>query len=190
VIIHQPVADPTRLLGAWGRRPADRLASGLGAWLDDRFHLVRRPWVEGAWLSGVVVVPGGTWTLADLAGAGKFRKRNDHWYRWQPSTRSWVPWGAEEVAAGRLAGHRLERTLDAAGLPATVQPVLVTGSKTDVSWDEGQRPGVLVHRQDGAASLAALMTRDEVLTRFQVERITALLDPHQPLPRPGDPGPA
>jgi len=186
VIIHQPAADPARLLGPWGRRPADRLATALGACLDDRFHFVRRPRVEGTWLAGAVVGPGGTWTLADLAEAGRFRKRNGHWYRWNTSTDSWVPWEAGAVTEARLAGHRLERTLDRAGLPSAVEAVLVTGSRTTVTCDGGERAGVHVHAQSGAEELASRMSR-RILTPAQVGRIVALLDPRRPVPA-GIPG--
>lgn len=184
VIIHQPVADPSRLMGAWGRRPAHRLASGLAAWLDDRSHLVRRPRVEGEWLAGVVVGPGGSWTLADLTQVGRFRKRNGHWYRWNAGTESWVPWEAAEVTAARLAGHRLERTLDRAGLPDMVEPVLVIGARSDVSWDADQHPGVHVVGQADPEDLASRMSDRRVLTLNQVARIVAVLDPRAPLPAP------
>jgi len=181
VIIHQPAADPARLLGPWGRRPTDRLGSGVGAWLDDRFHFVRRARVEGTWLAGTVVGPGGTWTLADLAETGRFRKRNGHWYRWNTATESWVPWEAAAVTEARLAGHRLERTLDRAGLPSAVEAVLVTGARTTVTCDAGQRAGVHVYAQSDAEELASRMSR-RVLTPGQVGRIVAVLDPKRPLP--------
>ena len=182
VIIHQPLADPSRLLGAWGRRPADRLAAGLAAWLDDQYHLVRRPLVEGEWLAGVVVGPGGSWTLADLTEAGRFRKRNGHWYRWNSSTDSWVPWEAVAVTAARLAGHRLERALDRAGLPSTVEPVLATGARSDVTWDADQQPGVHLQPQAAPEDLARRMTAQRTLTAHEVARIVAVLDPRAPLP--------
>jgi len=184
VIIHQPVTDASRLLRRWGRRPADRVAAGLGTWLDNRFHYVRRPRVEGKRLAGAVIGPGGTWILADLSEAGRYRKRNGHWYRLNPGTESWVPWEAGAVTEARLAGHRMERTLERAGLPAVVEPVLVTGSRTSVTWDVDQRPGVHVHPHSGAEELAARMSRDRVLTPTQVTRIVALLGPHPPRPGP------
>jgi hypothetical protein len=56
----------------------------------------------------------------------------------------------------------------------------VSGSG-DLTWEDDQRPGVHVH--DELDRLAARITRDEVLTPAQVDRIVALLDPRQPLPR-------
>jgi hypothetical protein len=40
-----------------------------------------------------------------------------------------------------------------------------------------------VHVHDDLERLAARITRDDVLTRTQVDRIVALLDPRQPLPQ-------
>jgi hypothetical protein len=181
VIIHQPVANPSRL-GAWGRRPADRLATGLAAWLDDHHHLVRRPRVEGEWLAGVVVGPGGSWTLADLIEVGRFRKRNGHWYRWNSGTESWVPWEAAAVTAARLAGHRLERALDRAGLPSEVEPVLAIAPRSEVTWDADQEPGVHVQSQASPEDLANRMSDRQRLKEIDVARIVALLDPRVPLP--------
>ena len=69
----------------------------------------------------IVVGPGGTWTILRAGLHGRFRKRNGHWYRWNRSTDSWIPWDAEAVNEARLTGHRLELYLERATLPASVE---------------------------------------------------------------------
>ena len=51
----------------------------------------------------------------------------------------------------------------------------------DVSWERDQTPGI--HVEGDLERLAARIVRDEVLTPAQVDRIVALLDPRQPMPR-------
>ena len=51
----------------------------------------------------------------------------------------------------------------------------------DVSWERDQAPGINV--EGDLERLASRIIRDEVLTPAQVDRIVALLDPRQPLPR-------
>jgi hypothetical protein len=172
-----------------GPLAGDRVAATLARRLDDGYHYFRHvvP-AAGPAIDAIVVGPGGTWTISRAELHGRHRKRNGHWYRWNRSTESWIPWDAREVQSARLAGHRLELVLERAGLPATVEPCLVIAGRGELTWDEGQRPGVHVHDQLDA--LAARIARDEVLTPAQVDRIVALLDPRQPLPRlaPSTPG--
>ena len=166
----------------------DRLASALGRRLDDGFHYFRGVRAGGpSAIDAVVVGPGGTWTLSRAELGGRARKRNGHWYRWNRSTESWVPWDAAPVNQARLAGHRLELYLERAGLPATVEACLLA-SGGELSWDPDQRPGI--HVYDDLERLAARIGQDEVLIPQQVDRIVALLDPRQPLPRlaPSAPG--
>ena len=139
-------------------------------------------------IHAVVVGPGGTWTLRFGDERGGFRKRNGHWYRWNGSTESWVPWEAQPVTEARLAGRRLLLYLERAGLQAAVEPCLVVSSATQVSWEPDQRPGVHVHGDP--TELAMRIARDERLTRSQVDRIVALLDPRQPIHQlaPSTPG--
>lgn len=160
---------------------SDRLAVGLGRVLDDGYHYLRRVPLGSERVDAVVVGPGGTWTISSGHESGRFHKRNGHWYRWNRSTDSWVPWAANDVMDARLAGHRLELHLDRAGLPASVEPVLLVAPEVVLDWEPTERPGVHVHGD--IARLAARIGRDEVLTPAQVDRIVALLDPRQPLPR-------
>jgi hypothetical protein len=164
-----------------GAVSADRLSSTLGRRLDDRFHYVRhvRPGTAAP-IDGVVVGPGGTWALVRADLHGRFRKRNGHWYRWNRSTESWIPWDARPITETRMAGHRLELLLERASLPSTVEACLVV-SGGEVDWEKDQRPGIHVHRD--LDLLARRVARDEVLLPAQVDRIVALLDPRQPVPR-------
>src|SRR5215208_2856308 len=104
----------------------DRLATALGRRLDDGYHYFRN--VAPAAMEpieAVVVGPGGTWTMLRSSIGGRFRKRNGHWYRWNRSTESWIPWDARPAHEARLAGHRLELYLERAGLPAVVEACLL-----------------------------------------------------------------
>ncbi|TMB84206.1 MAG: hypothetical protein E6J39_04595 [Chloroflexi bacterium] len=160
----------------------DRVAAGLGRHLDDAYHYVRHPSPPGIDpIDAVVVGPGGTWALTVAHERGRFRKRNGHWYRWNGSTESWIPWDAVPITVARLAGHRLELFLERAGQPPAVEACLIAQDGTDVTWEADQRPGVHVHAV--FAKLARRIVRDEVLSDTQVDRIVALLDPRQPLPR-------
>lgn len=178
MIVHQPSSRPQRLWihGLTG----DRVASALGRRLDDGYHYVRRVSPGGAAPIDIVVVgPGGTWALTQGTLHGRFRKRNGHWYSWNRSTESWIPWDARPIVGTRLAGHRLELVLERAGVPAAVEACLVVPRAAEVDWEEGQRPGIHVHRE--LDRLARRIRRDVVLTAAQVDRIVALLDPRQPL---------
>ena len=158
------------------------MGSVLGRRLDDGYHYFRNVAPAGMTpIEAVVVGPGGTWTLVRTAIGGRFRKRNGHWYRWSKTTSSWIPWDAHPVHDARLAGHRLELYLERATLPAIVEACLVTEDGTEVGWERDQTPGI--HVEPDVEKLAAKIARDEVLTPAQVDRIVALLDPRQPLPR-------
>ena len=128
-----------------------------------------------------MVGPGGTWTILRAGQNGRFRKRNGHWYRWNRSTDSWIPWDARPVNEARLAGHRLELYLERATQPCVVEACW-SRSPAWTSAGSGTRRPASTSRGD-LERLAARITRDEVLTPAQVDRIVALLDPRQPLPR-------
>ena len=180
MIIHRHLSRLHRL--ALPTPAIDRLAASLGKHLDDRFHFLAGVMSGGrAALDAVVVGPGGTWAISIHAERGRFRKRNGHWYRWNRATESWVPWQAESISAARLAGHRLERYLERAMLPSAVEACLLTRRGVQIEWEAGQRPGVRIEREP--EDLAARIARDASLSAGQVERIVALLDPRQPLPR-------
>jgi hypothetical protein len=159
-MISHPLKDRSSRFGLRGISPfgADRVASALARRLDDRHHYFRHVAPAGTQpIEAVVVGPGGTWTLQRATEAGRFRKRNGHWYAWNKSTESWMPWDALPVHEARLAGQRQELYLERAAQPVSVESDL--------------------------EKLATRMDRDEVLTAAQVDRIVALLDPRQPLPR-------
>jgi hypothetical protein len=159
----------------------DRLASALGRRLDDAYHYFRNVAPAGITpIETVVVGPGGTWAMLQANVGGRFRKRNGHWYRWNRSTESWIPWDARPVNEARLAGHRLELYLERAGLPAAVEACLLTDGGTEVTWERDQQPGI--HVEPDVERLAVRIAREDVLTSAQVDRIVALLDPRQPLP--------
>ncbi|HSM37944.1 MAG TPA: hypothetical protein VK838_01340 [Candidatus Limnocylindrales bacterium] len=165
-----------------GALATDRLAGPLGRRLDDGFHYFRGIRAGGTSpIDAVVVGPGGTWTLLRTELRERVRRRNGHWYRWNRSTESWIPWDALAVNEARLAGHRLELFLERAGLPAVVQACLLVSGGGSISWDPDQRLAIQVH--DDLEKLASQIARDEVLTPAQVDRIAALLDPRQPLPQ-------
>jgi len=159
----------------------DRVAGFLVRRLDDDYHYFHGVRAGGTAVQAVLVGPGGTWTLTRTDLRGRVRKRNGHWYQWNGSTESWVPWDAIPLNEARLAGHRLELYLERAGLPAAVEACLLVSGGGEISWDRDQRPGVHVHGE--LEQLAKRIARDEVLTAAQVDRIVALLDPRQPLPR-------
>jgi hypothetical protein len=160
----------------------DRLAHALGRRLDDGYHYFRRVPAGGhPPIEAVVVGPGGAWTITHANVSGRFRKRNGHWYRWNRSTESWVPWEAAPVHQARLAGHRLELYLERATISAEVHATLLAQHGAEISWEADQSPGV--HVQTETDALCARVARDEELTAAQVDRIVALLDPRQPLPR-------
>lgn len=183
MIIHPIPTRPNRFqIRGIAALAGDRLAPVLARRLDDGFHYFRgvRPAGAGP-IDAVVVGPGGTWTLSRAELRDRVRKRNGHWYRWNRSTESWVPWDAVPVNEARLAGHRLELYLERAAISIVVEPCLLISGGGQITWDPDQRPGVHVH--DEPERLAARIARDDVLEPSQVDRIVALLDPRQPLPR-------
>lgn len=181
MIIH-PLPSRSRRFAIPGLSVADRLGTALAPRLDDGHHYLRAVSIGGARASDAILVgPGGTWALTFGVERGRFRKRNGHWYRFHRSTESWVPWDAQPVTDARLAGHRLEQYLERAALAAAVKPCLFTVRDMEVTWEADQRPGLEVH--DDGERLAERIARDEILTPPQVDRIVALLDPRQPLPR-------
>ena len=94
--------------------------------LDDDYHWFRSIAPGGIpVIDAIVVGPGGTWTLTMAGERGRYARRNGHWYRWNRSTESWVPWDANPITAARLSGRRLSLYLERAGLPAPVEPILV-----------------------------------------------------------------
>jgi hypothetical protein len=161
----------------------DRLSSALGGRLDDDYHWFRNV-TPGASepVDAVIVGPGGTWTLTLAGERGRFSRRNTgHWYRLHRGTGSWVPWDPVPITAARLAARRLSLYLEGAGLPATVDAVLVPPPDMSVELARGDDIGLVV--EPDADRLAALASREARLTSTQVDRIVALLDPRQPLPR-------
>ncbi len=180
MVIHRPTSPSLRL--ALPRAGGDRLSGPLGRRLDDRFHYLRHVLAGGKEpIEAVMVGPGGTWALTLRADHGRYRKRNGHWYRHSDATDSWVPWDAGPITATRLGGRRLEMYLERATLPSAVTACLVPPRGVEIEWDSGQRPGIQVIRD--ADALAAGIAAGGSLTKNQVERIVALLDPRQPLPR-------
>jgi hypothetical protein len=180
MVIHRPNAPSLRL--ALPRGGGDRLSAPLGRRLDDRFHYLRQVLAGGKEpIEAVVVGPGGTWALTLRAEPGRYRKRNGHWYRHSHATDSWVPWDAAPITAARLGGRRLEMYLERATLPSSVTACLVPPRGVEIEWEAGQRPGIQVIRDLDA--LAGAISASGSLTKAQVERIVALLDPRQPLPR-------
>jgi len=180
MILHPP-SRPRRFgLGALGQH--DRLAGALSRRLDDAHH-----WLPDVTpgssepIDAVLVGPGGTWAITTRGERGRFTRRNGHWYRWNRSTDSWVPWDATPVTATRLAARRLSLYLDRAALPDAVEAVLVPPADMSVEPWAGEPFGLVIERDpDG---LAARALGEERLTGPQVDRIVALLDPRQPLPR-------
>ena len=172
-----------RRLGIPGLSTGDRLAVALGRLLDDDYHWFRAVAPGGMEpIDAVVVGPGGTWTLTIDGERGRFARRNTgHWYRWNGSTGSWVPWDPTPITHARLAARRLALYLEGAGLPATVAPILVPPSGMTIDVPRGEEIGVMV--EASSERLARAMSAQELLSQAQVDRIVALLDPRQPLPR-------
>lgn len=180
MVIHRPISSSLRL--ALPRPGGDRLSGPLARRLDDRYHYLRRVMAGGKEpIEAVVVGPGGTWALTLRAHEGRYRKRNGHWYHWSTATESWIPWDAAPITNARLAGRRLEMYLERATLPSAVTACLAPTRGVEIEWDTGQRPGVQVIRDVDA--LATRIAAGGSLAKGQVERIVALLDPRQPLPR-------
>ena len=167
------------LLHLGGREP---LADGFARRLDDDWHWFRRVAVGGGDpIDAVIVGPGGTWTLTTSGERGRFARRNGHWYRWNRSTDSWVPWEPQPITTARLAARRLALYLERAGLRGEVRAVLVPPGEMSVEATPGEPIGILVERE--VDRIAPHVTAEPVLSQQQVDRIVALLDPRQPLPR-------
>jgi hypothetical protein len=180
MILHP--AARSRRLGIPGLQHPDRLAATLGRRLDDGFHWFRSV-VPGSGdaIDAVLVGPGGTFAITLSGERGRYARRNGHWYRWNRSTESWVPWTAAPVTAARLAGHRLSLYLERATLPSTVTGVLCSPVEMELTAGAGEQLGIVAERDPDR--LAALASSEEALSPQQVDRIVALLDPRQPLPR-------
>jgi hypothetical protein len=180
VISHTTVRSGRLSLG-W-LTSSDRLADAIGRRLDDAYHWFRHVAPGGIEpVEAVLVGPGGTWAISTAGERGRFTRRNGHWYRWNRSTESWVPWDAVPITAARLAARRLSLYLERASLPGAVQPLLLPPAEMAVLREPGQEPGLIIEREPDR--LAALVSAEERLTQPQVDRIVALLDPRQPLPR-------
>jgi hypothetical protein len=180
MIIHP--THRSRRLGIPGLPHGDRMASSLGRRLDDGYHWFRAVSPGGMEaIDAVLVGPGGTFAITTTGARGRHARRNGHWYRWNRSTESWVPWDAAPIASARLAGRRLSLYLERAALPAEVSAALVPYTEMEVEVPRGEDIGVIVEAD--ADRLAGLASAEEVLSQQQVDRIVALLDPRQPLPR-------
>lgn len=178
-----------RRLGPVALPRHDRLAEHLARLLDDAHHWFRDVAPGGMEpLDAVLVGPGGTWAITTHGERGRFTRRNGHWYRWNRSTESWVPWDAAPITAGRLGARRLSLYLERAALPAAVEAALLPPADMAIEPWQGEDPGIVVEREPDR--LAARVLAEERLSQSQVDRIVALLDPRQPLPRlaPSTPG--
>jgi hypothetical protein len=180
MIIHQ--SSRSRRLGLPSLPHGDRMASGLGRRLDDGYHWFRTVAPGGMEaIDAVLVGPGGTFAITAAGERGRHARRNGHWYRWNRSTESWVPWEAAPITTARLAGRRLSLYLERAALPADVSSILVPPAEMDVEVPRDDQIGVIV--EPDTDRIATLASVGEVLSQQQVDRIVALLDPRQPLPR-------
>jgi hypothetical protein len=180
MILHQ--TSRSRRLGPIGLPSHDGLGRALARRLDDDHHWFRSVAPGGIEpIDAVLVGPGGTFALTVAGQRGRFSRRNGHWYRWNRSTESWIPWEPAPITATRLAARRLGLYLERAALPSEVTPVLVPPESMSVTAGPGEQLGVVAERDP--ERLAALATAEERLTQPQVDRIVALLDPRQPLPR-------
>jgi hypothetical protein len=167
----------------------DHLADALTRRLDDDWHWFRHVAPGGVQpIDAVLVGPGGTWAISEGGERGRFARRNGHWYRWNRSTESWVPWEPVPITAARLAARRLGLYLERAALPGDVRAVLVPPEAMSVQVEPGDGIGLTVDREP--ERVAALALAESVLTQPQIDRIVALLDPRLPLPRlaPSTPG--
>ena len=180
MILHS--ASRSRRLGLPGLPSGDRLGAALARHLGDEHHWFRAVAVAGPErIDAVLVGPGGTFTMSEAGERGRFARRNGHWYRWNRSTDSWVPWEPAPVTRARLAGRRLSLFLEAAVLPNAVQALLVIPRDMEIEVPAGDPIGLTVEADP--ARIARLATTEERLSQAQVDRIVALLDPRQPLPR-------
>lgn len=180
MILHP--ASRSRRLGFSMLASSDRLAATLGGRLDDDYHWFRSIAPGGIEvIDAVIVGPGGTWAITIVGERGRFTLRNGHWYRWNRSTDSWVPWDAAPITAARLAGRRLALYLERAGVPASVEALLVPPPDMEVVLELRETLGLSV--EPDTSRLAALVSAEDRLSQAQVDRIVTLLDPRQPLPR-------
>ena len=180
MIIHP--TSRSRRLGIPGLPHGDRMAGVLGRRLDDGYHWFRSVAPGGMEaIDAVLVGPGGTFAITTRGERGRHTRRNGHWYRWNRSTDSWVPWEAVPITTARLAGRRLSLYLERAALPPSVSSVLAPPAEMEVELPRGEEIGIVV--EGDAERLATLASADDVLSPQQVDRIVALLDPRQPLPR-------
>lgn len=180
-MIRHPSSRSNRL-GILGLGSRDAIADALARRLDDDWHWFRHVSPGGIEsIDAVLVGPGGTWTITEAGERGRFTRRNGHWYRWNRSTESWVPWDAASITAARLAARRLGIYLERAALPGAVDGVIVPSPAMSVELAPGDSIGVLVEREP--ERLATAVSGRSVLSRQQVDRIVALLDPRQPLPQ-------
>ena len=181
MILHPP--SRSRRLAIPGLSAGDRVSSALGRRLDDDYHWFSHVGSGGpVAIDAVVVGPGGAWTLSFGGERGRFTRRNTgHWYRLNRSTGSWVPWEPAPITAARLAARSLALVLEGAGVEAAVAGVLVAPTDMSVEVPRGDDIGLEIEADPDR--LAALVSREERLTLAQVDRIVALLDPRQPLPR-------
>ena len=92
-----------------------------------------------------------------------------------------MPWDPAPITASRLAARSLALVLERAGVDGTVDGVLVAPPDMSVEIPRGDDIGLRVEADPDR--LGALVSREERLTLAQVDRIVALLDPRQPLPR-------
>lgn len=169
-------------LGILGMGSRDQLADALTRRLDDDWHWFRQVSPGGILaIDAVLVGPGGTWAITVAGERGRFARRNGHWYRWNRSTESWVPWEPAPITAARLAARRLSLYLERAGLPADVVAVLAPSADMAVQVEPSDPIGLLVEREP--ERLTGRMTSEPLLSQQQVDRIVALLDPRQPLPQ-------
>ncbi len=180
MILHP--ASRARRLGPFGLPGSDRLGRALGPRLDDGWHWFRSVAPGGIEpIDAVLVGPGGTFALTMAGERGRFTRRNGHWYRWNRSTESWVPWEPAPITATRLAARRLALYLERAALPPDVTPMLLPPDDTTLEAARGEQLGVVVVKEP--ERIVALAAAEERLSQPQVDRIVALLDPRQPLPR-------
>jgi hypothetical protein len=180
MILHP--ASRARRLGLFGMSGSDRLGRSLAQRLDDDWHWFRSVAPGGIEpIDGVLVGPGGTFAITMAGERGRFMHRNGHWYRWNRSTESWVPWEPAPITATRLAARRLALYLERAALPPEVTPMLQPPEGATVEAAPGEQLGVVVVRE--ADRVAALAVAEARLSQPQIDRIVALLDPRQPLPR-------
>jgi hypothetical protein len=172
----------SRRLGIPGLVPADRTGARLSRLLDEDYHWFRSIAPGGIEaIDAVLVGPGGTWTLTMAGQRGRYARRNGHWYRWNSSTESWVPWDATPITAARLAGRRLSLYLERAALAPAVEPILLAPTGMDVTVDPRDPIGLTIEHD--VERVARLVSAEARLSQPQVERIVALLDPREPLPR-------